>query len=315
VADRTINCNDKDARRTIAELLRRWEKLTWGGAERRLRQRRVLINNTLCTDPARRPNEGDTVKLLEHPAAAAPTADKLDMVYMDDCVVVVNKPPAVTSTRHRDEKAPSNRGRKVRKQLQPTLDEMVNQLLDGLDDGLRPARAVHRLDRDTSGLMVFARSGPSERHLINQFRHHTIERSYLAVVHGHPTAQTIDLPLVRDPKTQRRGTLADDTPDKQRRLAQKAVTHLKPLEAVGEYHVVACRLETGRTHQIRLHCAALGHPLCGDKLYGPPADSSNAPRQALHASRLGFEHPARHTPMRYESDWPTDLKRWLDRLA
>jgi 23S rRNA pseudouridine1911/1915/1917 synthase len=176
-------------------------------------------------------------------------------------------------------------------------------------------RPVHRLDRETSGLMAFARTVPAERNLGQQFRQHTTHRRYLAIVHGTlDKPQTIESTLVRDRGDGRRGSGAEDDAGK------RAVTHVKPLEALGDYTLVECRLETGRTHQIRIHLSECGHPLCGDKVYRQPlagpaiADKSGAPRLALHAFELHVEHPISGKSLEFRMDLPRDLSQFLARL-
>jgi 23S rRNA pseudouridine1911/1915/1917 synthase len=177
-----------------------------------------------------------------------------------------------------------------------------------------PVRPVHRLDRETSGLMVFARTVPAERSLVQQFRRHSIHRAYVAIAHGTVEPATIVSRLVRDRGDGRRGST--NLPE----VGQRSVTHVRPLERLGNYTLVACRLETGRTHQIRIHLAESGHFLCGDKVYCQPLfqktldDRSHAPRCALHATELGFTHPITGERLRFEMPLPADLQQLLDRL-
>jgi 23S rRNA pseudouridine1911/1915/1917 synthase len=193
---------------------------------------------------------------------------------------------------------------------------------------------VHRLDRETSGLMVFARTVDAERHLGHQFRKHTVHRRYLAIVHGRiDKARTFDTHLVRDRGDGRRGSTT--LPN----VGKRAITHIKPLEDLGDYTLIECRLETGRTHQIRIHLAEAGHMLCGEKVYHqqlggcrpskariaqsaltgpatratPPADSK-APRIMLHAAELGFEHPITGEPLLFKMEPPEDFGRFLTAL-
>jgi 23S rRNA pseudouridine1911/1915/1917 synthase len=162
--------------------------------------------------------------------------------------------------------------------------------------------------------MVFARTVPAERHLVRQFSQHTITRSYLAIVHGDVEAQTIESTLVRDRGDGRRGS------QKGAADGQRAVTHVRPLERLGDYTLVECRLETGRTHQIRIHLSELGHIVCGDKVYCQPlrgkpiADHSGAPRLALHAAELGLEHPITGERLHYTMPLPKDLTQFVERL-
>jgi 23S rRNA pseudouridine1911/1915/1917 synthase len=175
-------------------------------------------------------------------------------------------------------------------------------------------RVVHRLDRDTSGLIVFARTVEAGRHLVQMFRKHDLERVYWAVAHGRVRAQTIESYLVRDRGDGLRGST---------RLAgvgKRAVTHLRPIEYLNGYTLVECRIETGRTHQIRIHLAEAGHIVCGEKVYrrrlhGPPLeDQSGAERQALHAARLALKHPVTGASLEFEMSLPPDMVRLLARL-
>ncbi len=266
-------------------------------------------------DPSRRLRLTDVVKILPHSAAPPPREKDVRVRFFDEHVVVVEKPAGMTSTRHFEERGWPRR----RRQLQPTLDEILPRILAKIEKRHRkglppPVRAVHRLDRETSGLMVFARTETAERHLMQQFRKHTTERRYLAIAHGDVAAQTIVTNLVRDRGDGRRGStkLGD--------VGKRAVTHVRPLERLGQYTLVECRLETGRTHQIRIHLAERGHPLCGEKVYNQPlfgqpiADTSGAPRLALHAAELGFEHPITGERMRFEMPLPDDLVQFIRRL-
>jgi 23S rRNA pseudouridine1911/1915/1917 synthase len=177
-----------------------------------------------------------------------------------------------------------------------------------------PVRPVHRLDRETGGLMVFARSVRAERGLTEQFRRHTTRRRYLAIVEGRVEAQTIETRLVRDRGDGRRGSTDKSNTGKH------AITHVAPIELLDGYTLIECRLETGRTHQIRIHLAELGHALCGEKVYRKPLggkpipDKSGAPRLALHAASLGFQHPITGDELNFESPLPKDLAQLLSRL-
>jgi 23S rRNA pseudouridine1911/1915/1917 synthase len=165
--------------------------------------------------------------------------------------------------------------------------------------------------------MLFALSTRGRDTLIDLFSRHEIRRTYLAVVHGRiDQPRTIDSWLVRDRGDGLRGS-APPGPD-----AKQAITHLRPIEHLGDaYTLIECRLETGRTHQIRIHLAEIGHMLCGEKLYVRPRadapvveDASGAPRQALHSADLQFTHPITHRAMHVTSPLPLDLARWIDRL-
>lgn len=310
----------ENAGETVTAALRQWMPAkSWGDVRQLVRSRRVTVNGNVCLDEARRLKQNEVVKVLAQSAPPLPKAEHVRIVYVDEHVVVVEKPPGLTSTRHSEELSWPSR----RRQFQPTLDEMLPPIL-ARKEGRReqkgahgvppPVRPVHRLDRETGGLMVFARTVRAERGLMEQFRRHTTHRRYLAIVEGRVEAQTIETRLVRDRGDGRRGST--DQPN----VGKHAVTHVRPLEHLDGFTLIECRLETGRTHQIRIHLAERGHPLCGEKVYRKPLnekpipDRSGAPRLALHAASLGFKHPLTGKEMQFESPLPKDLKQLLERL-
>lgn len=343
------------------------ENCSWGHVQQYIQQRHVQVNGNLCLDQARRVSDKDVVKLWQQPLPKPIAADQLRIPYLDEHIVVVEKPAGITSVWHREERLMPAR----RRQLQPTLEELLPAALakeighpresssraktGGRPfKGRRPAHVpphpdqrwpiypVHRLDRDTSGLMLFARTRLAEQKLVIMFRDRRIERRYWAVAHGQVASQTVRSILVRDRGDGLRGSASpssantpqegdlpsEETPDDQALESelddsnvegQLAITHVEWVESFGPYSIVRCRLETGRTHQIRIHLSELGHPLCGDKLYlrmhngQSMFDSSGAPRQALHAERLAFTHPLTSERLEFHMPLPVDLKRWLTR--
>ena len=322
-ASQTFRVAPDQAQRTLASLLREWlPGRPWSQVQRLIRKRHVLVSGNLCLDAGRRLQATEIVKLLEYPTAPPAREDDVRIRFLDTDLVIVEKPSGMTSVRHAEERHWSHQ----RKQIQPTLEDLLPRLIAkkqsrgqrgrrGARPGkLPPVRPVHRLDRDTSGLMVFARTAQAERHLQQQFRRHTTHRLYLAVVQGDVPARTIESRLVRDRGDGRRGgtTLAD--------VGKHAVTHVRPIERFAGYTLVECRLETGRTHQIRIHLAEWGHPLCGETIYhkpldGKPAvDPSGAPRLALHAAELTLEHPITGEELQFKMPLPGDLATFLDGL-
>lgn len=303
---------------TLVSALRRWLKgPSWNQVRQLIRGRRVQIHGNLCVDEGRKLVNGDVVRVLPHAQSAPPREDDVEIRYLDAHVVVVEKPAGMTTLRHREEQDWPSR----RKNRQLTLDEALPMILARRAKSPRPVkgqrppvRAVHRLDRDTSGLMIFARTAAAERSLVAQFAAHTIHRRYVAIVHGKVEAQTIESRLVRDRGDGRRGST------KQPNIGQHAVTHVRPQEDLGAYTLIECRLETGRTHQIRIHLAEAGHFVCGDKVYSQPCfqkplpDRSGAPRLALHAAELGFDHPVTGKRLKFEMQLPEDLQLFLKRL-
>lgn len=303
----------------------------WSRVQKMVRSRHVMVHGNICTDEARRLKEGEVVKVLDAAAPPPPQATDVRIVHLDDDVVVVDKPSGVTTTRHHEEGSWPAR----RRQVQPTLDEMMPDVIGRFlaAKAGRPARGrrvaggpaaqkprrpgpvypVHRIDRETSGLVVFARTVPAGRILAEQFRLHATHRRYLALAVGRVGEGTIVTHLVRDRGDGRRGS--SDTSE-----GKRAVTHVRPLEHFGdEYTLVECRLETGRTHQIRIHLSEIGHPLCGERVYAGPrggkaADRSGATRVILHATELGFVHPQTGAELRFESPLPPDIEKLLASL-
>lgn len=187
------------------------------------------------------------------------------------------------------------------------------------DGHLRPG-IVHRLDKDTSGLLVVAKTPRVREALKALFSTHTIERSYTAIAVGHAHRARYDTAYGRHPKSRLRFT--SQLPPPRRGVARRAVTTVEPLEQLAGATLVRCRLETGRTHQIRVHLAEQsGTPILGDRLYGPKptqpvlrALAERLGRQALHASTLGFAHPATGQPLRWDSPLPADMQQALSEL-
>ncbi len=335
-----IHLQDEDDGLTLSKCLKRHlDGMSWGEIKTAILKRRVQVNGNLCLDAGRKVNPKDVIKLWKESLPRPVDETAVKIAYVDDFLVVVEKPPGVTSTRHFEERGLSNK----RRQLQPTLEELLPNALMNHFQSYKGAKlkelhrqrpgetyrqrehrmkrysviAVHRLDRDTSGLMIFARTPSIAQTLGIAFRKHEVVRKYHAIVHGHPESQTIDNILVRDRGDGIRGSKTGDAPDP---TEQRAITHIKPLEKIGEYSLVECQLETGRTHQIRIHLAEMGHLLCGDAIYGRNRDGSRvedrsgAPRQALHSATLEFKHPISGEALSFKMPWPVDLFQWLKRL-
>jgi 23S rRNA pseudouridine1911/1915/1917 synthase len=218
-----------------------------------------------------------------------------EIVYADEWLAVVDKPAGLIV-----HPAPGHRG--------PTLIDALGDLLGGGPDPERPG-IVHRLDRDTSGLLVVARGEEAHAALSAQIAARQVDRRYLALVEGRPPSRTgtIDAPLGRDHRANERIVVGGRRP-------RNAVTHFEVRRLVGRDTLLDVRLETGRTHQIRVHLASIGHPVCGDATYGR-AGMHGLERQFLHAAQLAFAHPADERPLRFESALPADLEAALERAA
>jgi 23S rRNA pseudouridine1911/1915/1917 synthase len=248
------------------------------------------------------------------------------VAYADPHLVVVDKPAGLTTMRHRHEAAEF--GRRAQRFLPTTLADLLPGMLGALAakkhrkhkkekaafPGRSRAWAVHRLDKDTSGLVVFARTKEAEGKLGREFRAHTIERCYLAIVRGQAQAGRIESQFVEDRGDKRRGSSVEPG------VGMRAVTNVRVVERLGDYTLVECRLETGRTHQVRIHLGETGTPICGEHVYDRPPhgkplpDASGASRLMLHAASLGFHHPATGKWVQWRSRLPRDMEELLRQL-
>lgn len=312
----TYTVSNVDDGRTLAALLRgQLSGQTWNEVRRLIAAGRVRIGGETCCDPARRVHGGDLVELLPRPSPQPHQHETVVIRYLDSHVVVVEKPAGMCSVRHPTERDWPAR----RKRLHPALEDMLPALIARKEGrprkGVLPrVRVVQRLDKETSGLIVFARTVTAEQSLGRQMRTHRVVRKYVAIAAGSVLAQQVCTRLVRDRGDGRRGSTTH------RELGKKAITHFEVLEQLPGYTLLSCRLETGRTHQIRIHLAELGHPICGEKVYNVRMnddiipDQSGAPRLALHAAELGFAHPATEEFLQWTMDLPPDLQTFLEHL-
>jgi 23S rRNA pseudouridine1911/1915/1917 synthase len=241
----------------------------------------VFVDRTRVKVAGRTVKAGQKIELtiggaLERPREAlAPR-----IVHVDEAVIVVDKPAGLVTA--------------------PTPESDRGDLLDQLAQQFGEVYLVHRIDRPTSGLLVFARTRDANKKLGEAFKVHDVEREYRAVAVGQVSEQTIDRPID----------------------GRRAVTHVRPVDPVGALSgatLLDVRLETGRTHQIRIHLAGVGHPVAGDRTHGGETERSfsvekRPPRLVLHARVLGFAHPVTGQRVRFESDVPDDLARWIATL-
>lgn len=320
-APRQFVCTDEDQPTIIASLRRGLpDGLSWSAARKLLRARRVCIGDVLCIDEARRLTHGERVTVYENSVPPPPTQKDVRVLFVDNELVVTEKPSGMTTLRRGNEAG----WPQARRLQQPTLDECVPRLIrehaaarnesKRIRQRLPKLFPVHRIDRDSSGLLMFARNEEAQQKLIQQFAEHKAVRKYLAVIPGRVADQTVRSQLIRDRGDGRRGSTADTT------IGQEAITHIRNLRTVGDYSELECRLETGRTNQIRIHLAELGHPICGDIKYRGPLnepevqDLSRSRRLALHAAVLEFLHPADGRAMKFETPWPPAMQRFLNTL-
>jgi len=272
--------------------------LSWGKARALVEQGKVFVDGARILDSAASLRDGQSVEINERaPRPSAQVPDDL-IVYVDAHVVVVRKPAGISTVPFEEDE----RG---------TLDALVRRAIEKKfpSKGSRPnLGVVHRLDKETSGLVVFTRTWLAKKSLSSQFRAHTTERRYLAIAHGVVPKRTITSNLVPNRGDGLRGSGHGE--------GQRAVTHVEPIEKLNGATLVSVKLETGRTHQIRIHLSEMGHPILGERVYsrnfrGPMIA---APRVMLHATELGFVHPATERDVHWEEKPPKDFIETLERL-
>ena len=220
----------------------------------------------------------------------------LEIVYEDEDVLVVNKPKGMVV-----HPAPGHaKGTLVNGLMHQCTD------LSGINGVVRPG-IVHRIDKDTSGLLMVAKNDASHTSLVDQLVKKTVTRKYVALVHGHIPHDkgTIQAPIARDPKERQNMAIVDK--------GKHAVTHFRVLERFGNFTLVECRLETGRTHQIRVHMKYIGYPLVGDPKYGPKK-TMDVGGQALHAEVIGFVHPKTAEYLEFSAEPPAEFAELLESL-
>jgi 23S rRNA pseudouridine1911/1915/1917 synthase len=262
----------------------------------------------LARDPAMKVNGGDLFEIDIPEASPAHNIAQdiaLSIVFEDDHLLVVDKPAGLV--------------------VHPAAGNfdgtLVNALLhhcagrlSGIGGVARPG-IVHRIDKDTSGLLVVAKTDPAHEGLSAQFAQHSIDRRYKAIAAGVPTVGHVDAPLARSPHDRKKVAI--------QARGKRAVTHYALITALKrDAALIECRLETGRTHQVRVHMASIGHPLLGDPVYGRSWPQHRAilhaldfKRQALHAAELGFVHPVSRETLHFESEMPDDMQRLFTALA
>ena len=275
-----------------------------GVAGSRAAAQRLIDDGLVLVDGVARPKRhavaaGERVLVRAAAAAAAPEPEappaRFTIAYEDEHLLVVDKPPGVVV-------------HPARRNLTGTLAQALAGRIAGGDDPRRQG-IVHRLDRDTSGLLVAARSEPAYERLKAMLKAREITREYLALVEGRPGARsgTIDAPLGRDRRVRTRVSTDTDEP-------RPAVTHFETERLFERFTLLRVRLETGRTHQVRAHLKAIGHPVAGDPEYGRRG-LLGLDRQFLHAARLAFAHPVSGERLEIRSPLPDDLSKALARAC
>lgn len=276
-------------------------EITRSALQKLLQERRVLVNGIPVAKNYRM-RESDLIE-LEFPDpvedSAQPEDIPLDIIYEDGSLLVVNKP----------------KGMVVHPAVGNPSGTLVNALLahcgnslSGINGVIRPG-IVHRIDKDTSGLLIVAKNDKAHQALAKQIREHSFTRIYEAVVYGNLKQDEgkIDLPIGRNPSDRKKMAVTEKN-------SRNAVTHYQVLKRYGNFTHIRLQLETGRTHQIRVHMAYLGHPVAGDPVYGPKKVIASLRGQCLHARVIGFIHPATGEYMEFTSALPDYFLSFLKQL-
>jgi 23S rRNA pseudouridine1911/1915/1917 synthase len=286
-----------EAGTALAAFVRGKTGAAWSAVKRQIASGKVSVGGAPAVEEGRRLQAGERVA-LNMAAPRVRTGPSVTIVFEDPQVVVIDKPSGVSSVPYEGE-----------------TDTAMDLVRDAWRRMGRPATStpihiVHRIDKETSGLLVFAKSKRAEIALAAQFRAHTVGRTYLCVAHGDVRAMTIESRLVADRGDGLRGStrFADQ--------GKRAVTHVRPTGALAGATLCEVRLETGKTHQIRIHMSERGHPLVGERVYirdyrEKPIES---PRLMLHAATLGFAHPVTNEAVSFSVEPPEDFATVLRRL-
>ncbi len=286
-------------------LVREAFQLSWSKARDWIGSGKIAVNGKVVTDTRFFPSVGaEVIVSMNAPrvkleAKGAVSLVREQVVYVDSQIVVVNKASGISTVPFESTEQGS---------LQSAVERHLNQ---------RRIEVVHRLDKETSGLLVFARTLVAAKHLANQFRFHSVSRRYLALAHGQVESRTIRSTLIEDRGDGLRGTARAGW-----RVApgegQEAITHVRAIQAFQGATLVECRLETGRTHQIRIHLSEQGHPLLGERLYIREFQKESlipAVRVMLHATELGLIHPSSGQALHWESPPPQDFASQMLNLS
>ena len=279
-------------------LRQRLSGISWNRTRRLISTGKVIINGKVVRDTSDPVRGGDEVQYNPNaqnkPMSIQP---KVALLYIDSQIVVADKPAGISSV-------------PFDKHERGTLIDLVRQSLHSPEHGRGlTVHVVHRIDKETSGIVVFARTQSAFKTLKQLFRVHDIDRRYLAIVEGRLGNRTFSSRLVADRGDGRRGSTTSP------RLGRIATTHVRPLEYLNSTTLVECRLETGRTHQIRIQLAEAGHPLLGERVYSKTeATLVTVPRIMLHAAHLAFRHPLTGLPQVHSSDVPEDMRAIIQTL-
>jgi 23S rRNA pseudouridine1911/1915/1917 synthase len=290
-------CAELSAPTPLEQVLRgRYPGASWSAIRKLVSTGKVALGGAPSTEGRQLVAPGSTIQIRMTAPKPRPGSQLglEQLLYCDPQVVVVKKAAGISSVIHEDE--PTS----LQEQVRVWLSERERRPCP-------PLKVVHRLDKVTSGVMLFARTAAAQAALKEQFRAHTTGRYYTAVAHGQVQDATLSFRLVRNRGDGLRGVTKDPNE------GTHSITHVTVRERLARCSVLECRLETGRTHQIRIHLSTIGHPIVGDPVYGRDHSGPrlDCPRTLLHASFLSFAHPTQRQRLSFEQPLPEDFESWL----
>ncbi|HSH36176.1 RluA family pseudouridine synthase [Schnuerera sp.] len=292
--------DDKDNKRLDSYVTNKLDNISRNYVQKLIKEGLILVNGNI-SKARYLVKRGDFIQIqLPPPKEKKPIPENLplNIVYEDEDIVIVNKPEGMVV-----HPAKGNGSGTLVNALLYHIDK-----LSFLNDSIRPG-IVHRLDKDTSGLLVIAKNNYAHNSIVQQLKKRSVKRVYRALVYGRMELDegTINAPIGRNPIYRKTMTVKNEK-------GKEAITHFKVLEKFHEYTLIEAFLETGRTHQIRVHMAYIDHPIVGDLVYCKRKNEFNLETQLLHAMKLGFIHPRTGNYMEFESEYPEDFKRVLKLL-
>jgi len=295
----SLKVEKKDQGQRIDKFLAsEYDDLSRSFIQKLIEEKKVTVNGNIV-DKSYKITENDFLKIIieEKESEIKAVEMNLDVVYEDQDIIVINK----------------NADRVVHPAPGHHDDTIVNALLAHVDNlsainGVKRPGIVHRLDKDTSGLLIVAKNDKSHKELAKQFKNRTVDKYYYALIEGNLAYKNgkIDAPIGRDPKNRKKMAV-------RKRRSKKAISRFKIIEEFKTHTLVEVKIETGRTHQIRVHFSYLGHPVVGDKKYGSK-NTLNAKRQLLHARKLAVKHPTTGKKIVFEAELKDDFKEILNKL-
>lgn len=290
-----------DSKRIDAVISSELEDVSRSHVQKLIEEGLVKVNDSVQTSKKLKVKFGDMIEIdMPEPVALTVEAEdvKLDIVYEDDDLMIINKPVGMVV-----HPAPGNYSGTLVNALMGYSDH-----LSSINGVIRPG-IVHRIDKDTSGLIMIAKNNKSHNSLAEQLKEHTTTRKYIAIVHGkiNEESGTITAPIGRCSKDRLKMAVTDKN-------SKEATTHFRVLERFYNYTLIECQLETGRTHQIRVHLSYIKHPLVGDTTYGIKKPKIKNDGQLLHAKTLGFNHPTTGEYMEFDSEMPELFEKILKKI-